>query len=116
MYTHPRQAAGVVTGFDPAQLTEGKLLSSGFIALQAEGHPVDFRNVRLLNLEGCMDPKAANYKRYYVKSNPPRARWHADVDVAHSPLTHSHRHQLAASFAAHRAVAFALSRSPRRPR
>jgi hypothetical protein len=74
VYTHPRQAAGVVTGFDPAQLTEGKLLTSGFIALQAEGHPVDFRNVRLLNLEGCMDPKAANYKRYYVKSNPAACR------------------------------------------
>jgi hypothetical protein len=74
VYTHPRQAAGVATGFDPAQLTEGKLLSSGFIALQAEGHPVDFRNVRLLNLEGCMDPKAANYKRYYVKSNPATCR------------------------------------------
>ena len=74
VYTHPRQAAGAVTGFEPAQLTEGKLLSSGFIALQAEGHPVDFRNVRLLNLEGCTDPKAANYKRYYVKSNPAACR------------------------------------------
>ena len=74
VYTHPRQAAGVVTGFDPKQLTEGKLLSTGFIALQAEGHNVDFRNVRLLDLEGCMDPKAANYKRYYVKSNPAACR------------------------------------------
>ena len=44
----PRYAAGVVTGHDPAQLKEGQLMSSGFIALQAEGHPVDFRNVRLL--------------------------------------------------------------------
>lgn len=34
--------------------------------LQAEGQPVDFRNVKLLNLSGCMDPKAANYKSYYV--------------------------------------------------
>jgi hypothetical protein len=74
VYTHPRQAAGVVTGIDPAQLVEGKLLRSGFIALQAEGHPIDFRNVRLLNLEGCMDPKASNYKRYYVKSNPAACR------------------------------------------
>ena len=74
VYTHPRQAAGVVTGFDPKQLTEGKLLSTGFLALQAEGHNVDFRNVRLLNLEGCMDPKNANYKRYYVKSNPAACR------------------------------------------
>jgi hypothetical protein len=73
-YTHPRNAAGVVTGFDPKQLVEGRLMSSGYIALQAEGHPVDFKNVRLLDLEGCMDPKASNYKRYYVKSNPAACR------------------------------------------
>jgi hypothetical protein len=30
--------------------------------------------VRLLNLEGCMDPKAASYKRYYVKSSPAACR------------------------------------------
>jgi hypothetical protein len=74
VYTRPRQAAGVVFGHDPKQLVEGKLLSTGFIALQAEGHPIDFRNVRLLNLEGCMDPKSPNYKRYYVKSNPAACR------------------------------------------
>lgn len=70
IYTKPRLAAGVVTGFDPAQLQEGKPTTSGYVALQAEGHNVDFRNVRLLDLEGCMDPRAANYKRYYIKSNP----------------------------------------------
>lgn len=43
---------------------------SGFIALQAESHPTDFRKVRLLNLEGCMDKKAKNYKSYFVKSKP----------------------------------------------
>ena len=74
VYTRPRQAPGVVFGHDPKQLVDQKLLSSGFIALQAEGHPIDFRNIRLLNLEGCMDPKAANYKRYYVKSNPAACR------------------------------------------
>lgn len=42
----------------------------GFIALQAESHPTDFRKVRLLNLEGCMDKKANNYKTYFVKDNP----------------------------------------------
>ncbi|HEY0892890.1 MAG TPA: DUF1080 domain-containing protein [Cellvibrio sp.] len=42
---------------------------SGFIALQAESHPTDFRKVRLLNLEGCMDKKAKNYKSYFVKDN-----------------------------------------------
>jgi len=42
----------------------------GFIALQAESHPIDFRVVRILNLEGCMDKKAKNYKSYFVKDNP----------------------------------------------
>jgi hypothetical protein len=26
--------------------------------------------VELLNLEGCTDPKARNYRTYFVKSNP----------------------------------------------
>ena len=69
-YTKPQYMLGVVTGYDPAQMHAGQLISSGYVALQAEGHNVDFRNVRLLNLEGCMDPKAKNYKRYFVKSNP----------------------------------------------
>lgn len=73
-FTKPRLTPGVVTGFDVAQLQDGKPSKSGYIALQAEGHPVDFRNVRLLNLEGCMDPKSKNYKRYYVKSNPAACR------------------------------------------
>lgn len=40
-------------------------LKSGYIALQAESHPIDFRNIELLNLVGCMNPKASNYKSYY---------------------------------------------------
>jgi len=45
----------------------GQLLSEGHIALQAESHPIDFRNIRLLNLAGCRDPKANNYRSWYVK-------------------------------------------------
>ncbi len=41
-------------------------ISGGFIALQGESSPVDFRVVKLLNLKGCMDPEAKNYKSYYV--------------------------------------------------
>jgi len=44
-------------------------LGSGYIALQAESHPIDFRRVELLNLKGCTDRKALNYKSYYVKSD-----------------------------------------------
>jgi hypothetical protein len=65
-YEKPQIGGGVVTGFDPAAKQDGKLLTEGYIALQAEGQPVDFRNMRLLNLSGCMNPKASNYKSYYV--------------------------------------------------
>jgi hypothetical protein len=33
-----------------------KLLKEGFIAMQSEGQPIDFRNIQILNLEGCKDP------------------------------------------------------------
>ena len=49
--------------------------AGGYISLQAETAPIDFRKVELLNLEGCTDPKAANYKTYYVKSNPSKCRY-----------------------------------------
>jgi hypothetical protein len=44
-------------------------LSQGFIALQSESHPIDFRQVRLLNLSGCKDPNATNHQAYYLKSD-----------------------------------------------
>lgn len=47
----------------------GELLSSGYIALQAESHPIDFKNIRLLELKGCMDKEALNYKSYYLESD-----------------------------------------------
>ncbi len=50
----------------------GKMISEGYIALQGESHPVEFRKVELLNLEGCTDPKALNYKSYFVKSDNSR--------------------------------------------
>jgi hypothetical protein len=75
VYEKPQMAAGVVTGFDPKMLRPGETLTGGYIALQAEGHPVDFRRVRLLDLEGCTDPKALNYKRYFVHSLPSACRY-----------------------------------------
>ncbi|HRP33121.1 MAG TPA: hypothetical protein PKV73_14580, partial [Agriterribacter sp.] len=56
--------------YDPKIKIDGKLLSSGFIALQSEGQEIDFRKVELLNLEGCMDPQSKYYKSYFVKDNP----------------------------------------------
>ncbi|MBT30033.1 MAG: hypothetical protein CMO01_10275 [Thalassobius sp.] len=48
----------------------GKVITEGYISLQAESHPIDFKNIKLLNLCGCMDEKAKNYKSYYVKDAP----------------------------------------------
>ncbi len=48
---------------------EGEVLMQGYIALQAESHPIDFKNIELLDLCGCMDPNAKNYKSYYVKAD-----------------------------------------------
>lgn len=69
-YTHPQIGGGVVNNYDPKIKIDGKLLSSGFIALQSEGQEIDFRKVELLNLEGCMDPRSKYYKSYFIKNDP----------------------------------------------
>jgi len=46
-YSRPQIGGGVVAGYDPNMFQEGKALSEGFIALQSEGQPVDFRKVEL---------------------------------------------------------------------
>jgi Domain of Unknown Function (DUF1080) len=50
-------------------------LREGYIALQAESQPVDFRKLELLNLVGCTDPKAKNYKDYYIKSDNSQCKY-----------------------------------------
>ncbi len=54
---------------------EGKPLSEGYIAIQAKSHPVDFRNIEILDLKGCTDPKAKNYKPYYLKPDNSQCRY-----------------------------------------
>jgi hypothetical protein len=73
-YTKPQIGGGSASRTDPAIKVDGTPLTSGYIALQAETAPIDFRKVELLNLEGCMDPKASNYKSYFVKSAPTTCR------------------------------------------
>lgn len=68
-YSKPQIGGGVANGFDPKIKQDGKLLSTGFIAMQSEGQPIDFRKVEILNLEGCMNPKSKYYRRYFVKEN-----------------------------------------------
>ena len=68
-YEKPQIGGGNVANFDPAAKPDGKLLTEGSISLQSESHPVEFRKVELLPLIGCMDPKAKNFKSYYVKAD-----------------------------------------------
>lgn len=51
-YSKPQIGGGVVNRYDPAIKKDGQLLSSGFIALQSEGQPIDFRNIRIKDLSG----------------------------------------------------------------
>ncbi len=48
---------------------DGNPLEKGYIALQAESGPTDFKNIELLELCGCMDETAKNYKSYYIKAD-----------------------------------------------
>jgi hypothetical protein len=46
-YTRPQIGGGNVSGHDPAVKRDGTALTSGYIALQSEGHPIDFRRVEI---------------------------------------------------------------------
>ena len=49
-YSKPQIGGGVANRYDPKIKIDGKMLKSGFIALQSEGQPVDFRNIQLMDL------------------------------------------------------------------
>ncbi len=49
-YNQPQIGGGNVDGLDPAQKIDGKLLTEGYISLQSESHPVEFRKVELFDL------------------------------------------------------------------
>jgi hypothetical protein len=68
-YTKPQIGGGNVLNADPAVKIDGKLLDAGYISLQSESHPVEFRKVELVNLKGCKDPKASNYQSYFLKAD-----------------------------------------------
>src|SRR6266513_3767935 len=74
-YSRPQIGGGAASPTDPKVKVDGTPLTGGYIALQAETAPADFRKVELLNLEGCIDPKARNYKTYFVKSNASMCRY-----------------------------------------
>ena len=74
-YSKPQIGGGQVSPFDPKVKVDGMPLTGGYIAIQAETGPTDFRKIELLNLEGCTDPKASNYRAHFVKANPGLCRY-----------------------------------------
>jgi hypothetical protein len=81
-YSLPQYGGGQVDNYDVSTKPDGRLIEGGYISLQSESHPVDFRKVELLNLAGCMDKAASNYKRYYVKSVPEACKFAANAKPA----------------------------------
>ncbi|WP_346319878.1 DUF1080 domain-containing protein [Chitinophaga sp. YIM B06452] len=57
VYEKPQIGGGNVSGSDPALMQNGKLLSEGYIALQSESHPVEYRKVELFDLAPYMKDK-----------------------------------------------------------
>ena len=73
-YDKPQIGGGNVTNFDPAVKQDGKLLNEGYISLQSESHPIEFRKVELLNLSGCMDKGSKNYRPYFVNRDDSKCK------------------------------------------
>lgn len=68
-FNKPTIGGGNISGYLESAYEEGKPLKEGYISIQAETHPIDFKSIELLNLCGCMDKNAKNYKDYYVKAD-----------------------------------------------
>jgi hypothetical protein len=49
-YEKPQIGDGNVSDFDPKEKVDGKLLEEGYIALQSESHPIEFRKVEIVDL------------------------------------------------------------------
>jgi len=73
-YSQPQIGGGGASPVDPAVKIDGTPMTGGYISLQAETAPIDFRKVELLNLEGCTDPRSKSYRPYIVRSNPAMCR------------------------------------------
>lgn len=75
VYRKPQMGGGAANDMKPGVEVPGTPISSGYIALQAETAPIDFRKVEVLNLSGCKDPRAKNYRAYFVHSDPAACRY-----------------------------------------
>ncbi len=49
-YTNMQMGGGAISGYDSLVYQEGKPMGSGYIAIQAESHPTQFRKIEILEL------------------------------------------------------------------
>jgi hypothetical protein len=54
-YYEPQIGGGNVSNHDPSVKKDGQLIREGYISLQSESHPIDFRKVELFDLDPYMD-------------------------------------------------------------
>ena len=73
-YTKPQIGGGNASPTDPAVKVDGTPLTRGFIAIQSETAPTDFRKIELVNLTGCTDPKSKRYRAYFVNHDAAACR------------------------------------------
>ncbi|HUF74116.1 MAG TPA: DUF1080 domain-containing protein [Gammaproteobacteria bacterium] len=69
-YANVTTGGGAVSGHRPEMQREGEPLGEGYISLQSESHPIQFRRVELLDLKGCMDRAAPAFRPWFVAPDP----------------------------------------------
>ncbi len=69
-YQKPQYGGGNVSNHDPSVKKDGKLISEGYISLQSESHPIDFKTVEIIDLsEFARDPSTLNRAVEELKAN-----------------------------------------------
>lgn len=69
VYEKPVIGGGNVSHFDPEVKKDGTPLKEGYIALQSESYPTEFKTVKLFNLEPYInDPKALQDALEYLRN------------------------------------------------
>ena len=56
-YTHPQIGGGNVEPVDPAIKQDGKMLTEGYISIQGESAPIEFRKIALVDLDPIYNDK-----------------------------------------------------------
>ena len=64
----------VIVAMDEADRIERCITSVPFAdeVVVLDSGSTDVRKIELLDLTGCIDPKARNYRQYFVRSDPKR--------------------------------------------